>query len=113
MIHYGGNNKKREKHMTETEAKKFNAEVADRLCTEAGCGEKKRKIHFDQLVHRAWNPHPSEAFVKWWHTQPEFRIDGVDAVRARNCKVFCDRFKEARQFGIESLPVSAPRTEYS
>lgn len=99
--------------MTDIEAKKFNAEVSERLCDEAGCNEKRRKIHFDQIVHRAWNPHPSKEFVKWWHNQPEFRIDGVDAVRARNCKVFCDRFKEARKFGIEALPVSERRTEYS
>ena len=71
-----------------------------KLCEEHGCSDKIKAIHFEQMVHRAWNPHPSEAFVRWWSTQPEFRNDGVNAVRARNCKVYYDRFKEDRQYGI-------------
>lgn len=94
--------------MIELEAKKFNAVRAKFLCERAGCSEKLAKLHFDQIVHRAWNPHPSQEFIDWWQTQPEFRVDGVDAVRARNCKTFTDRFKEAVEIGLANLPIDYP-----
>ena len=84
--------------MTKLEAREHNKRVAAKLCQEHGCeGEDE---HFDMIVNRAWNPHPSAEFVAWWKTQPEYTQDGVGAILARNCKVFCDRFKEARKYGI-------------
>ncbi len=94
--------------MTEIEAKKFNAKRAKWLCDKHGCSEKKAKQHFDQIVHRAWNPHPSKEFIEWWETQIEFQRDHIDAIRARNCKLFTERFKEAVQFGAASLPTDYP-----
>jgi hypothetical protein len=94
--------------MTEIEAKKFNAQRAKWLCERNGCTEKKAKIHFDQIVHRAWNPHPSHEFVSWWQTQPEFRENGVDAVRARNCKVFTERYKADVEVGLANFPTDYP-----
>ncbi len=94
--------------MTEVEAKKFNAQRAKWLCERHGCSDKKAKIHFDQIVHRAWNPHPSQEFKDWWQTQPEFRENGVDYIRARNCKVFCDRYKEAVEIGAANFPTDYP-----
>lgn len=95
--------------MMETEAKKFNARRAQWLCERAGCSEKLAKIHFDQIVHRAWNPHPSQEFIDWWKTQMEYRRDGIDEVRARNCKCFTDRFKEAVEIGVASMPIDYPQ----
>lgn len=86
--------------MTELEAKRFNAERITELCEEYGCSDKKKKIHYDQMVHRSWNPHPSKAFIDWWHKHNDFKEHGIDAVRARNCKRYCDEFKEAREYGI-------------
>ncbi len=94
--------------MTEVEAKKFNAHRAKWLCERNGCTEKKAKVHFDQIVHRAWNPHPSQEFTAWWHTQPEFRQNGVDSIRARNCKLFIDRYKEAVDAGLADIPLDYP-----
>ncbi len=94
--------------MTEAEAKKFNAKRIMWLCEKHGCNDKKRKIHFDQMVHRAWNPHPSKEFVIWWKTQIEFQRDHVAAVAARNCKVFTERFKETVRFGAATLPTDYP-----
>lgn len=88
--------------------KAHNIKMAIFLCDKHGCDEKLRKKHFDQIVNRAWNPHPSQEFIQWWQTQPEFRTDGVDATRARNCKVFVDRYKEAIEFGIARLPTDYP-----
>ncbi len=94
--------------MTEEQAKKFNANRITHLCEKHGCSDKKRKLHFDQMVHRAWNPHPSLEFVEWWHTQLEFQRDHVDPVRARNCKAFTERFKEAVGFGGAMFPTDYP-----
>lgn len=76
------------------------------LCDKAGCNENVRKTHFQQYVHRRWNPHPSEAFVKWWSKHRDFR-EGVGVVTARNCHRYYDEFLEAKKFGIENEPTSA------
>ena len=78
--------------------------LAKCLCQKHGCSQELTKLHFDQLVNRAWNPHPSQEFVAWWHTQPEFREHGINAVHARNTTFFAQRFKEAVQFGLATLP---------
>jgi len=91
--------------MTELEARKHNATMITRLCEKHGCSDKKKKIHFDQMVHRAWNPHPSQEFENWWHTHPDFRLHGIDVVRARNCKCYCDEYKEAVETGIAQFPI--------
>jgi hypothetical protein len=94
--------------MTRQEAQEFNAKRAKFLCEKHGCSEKKRKLHFNMIVYEAWNPHPSEEFIDWWRTQPEFLEHDVDAERARNCKVYCDRFKEAVSVGAAELPADYP-----
>ena len=94
--------------MTREQVTKHNARVATALCKQHECNDRQRKLHFEMIVHRAWNPHPSAEFVEWWHSQPEFRDRGVDAVRARNCKIFCDRFKEAVEIGAASMPMDHP-----
>ncbi len=88
--------------------KEHNIKMAKFLCDRHGCDEKKRKIHFEQIVRKAWNPHPSQEFIQWWQTQPESRIDGVQATPARNCKVFVNRYKEAVEIGIANLPTDYP-----
>lgn len=88
--------------------KKHNIKFAKFLCEKNGCNEKKTKIHYEQIVHRAWNPHPSPEFVSWWITQPECQQDGIDAVRARNCKIFADRYKEAVELGLANFPTDYP-----
>jgi hypothetical protein len=94
--------------MVKPSVKEHNIRMAKFLCDKHGCTDKIRQIHYDQMVHRAWNPHPSPEFVAWWQTQPGFRIDGIDAVRARNCKVFVDQYKEAVQLGLATLPIDYP-----
>jgi hypothetical protein len=94
--------------MTDDSVKKHNIKMVNFLCDKHGCSDKLRKIHYEQMVHRAWNPHPSAEFCEWWHRQPECQNDGVDARRARNCKVFVDRYKEAVEFGNAELPVDYP-----
>lgn len=94
--------------MDKEEVKKHNTRRIRFLCKKHGCSEKIQKLHFDQMVNHAWNPHPSQEFVNWWQTQPEFLRDKVDAVRARNCKIFTERFKEAVEFGLANLPVDYP-----
>ncbi len=88
--------------------KEHNIKMAKFLCDRNGCDEKKRKIHFEQIVRKAWNPHPSQEFIQWWHTQPESRIDNVQPTPARNCKVFVNRYKEAVEIGIANLPTDYP-----
>src|SRR5205823_12840261 len=80
-------------------AREHNITRAKTLCDEHGCSEKQRKNHFDMMVNRAWNPHPSQDFVKWWHKHQDYILHGIDAVRARNCKVYCQEFLESRQYG--------------
>lgn len=94
--------------MTNEAVKKHNIKMITFLCKKHGCSDKLKKIHYEQMVIRAWNPHPSDEFLAWWQTQLEFRVDGVDAVRARNCKVFTNRYKEAVEMGLASLPVDYP-----
>lgn len=79
------------------------------LCKKNGCDEKTAKRHLVMMVEEAWNPHPSPEFIEWWQTQPQFREDGLDAIRARNCKVFTDAYKAAVEIGIASLPIDYPR----
>jgi hypothetical protein len=93
--------------MTREQIIKHNSKTIKALCAEHGCSDKLRKIHYDQMVHRAWNPHPSQEFVEWWKTQPEYG-DGVGAVKARNCRVFCDRYKQAVADGVASFPIDHP-----
>jgi hypothetical protein len=93
--------------MTNEQVKKHNIKMIEFLCNKHGCSDKRKKIHYEQMVLRAWNPHPSQEFTDWWQTQPECG-DGVDAVRARNCKVFTDRYKEAVEFGVATLPTDYP-----
>jgi hypothetical protein len=76
------------------------------LCKKHGCNDKLAKLHLKQIVEEGWNPHPSQEFIAWWQTQTEFKKHGIDAVRARNCKDFIDRYKEAVQFGLATLPVA-------
>jgi hypothetical protein len=94
--------------MTKEEVKKHNIRMIEFLCARHGCSDKLKKIHYNQMVHRAWNPHPSPEFVEWWQTRPEFRFDGVDAVRARNCKCYVDQYKEAVELGLATLPIDYP-----
>ena len=94
--------------MDKAGVKAHNVKMATFLCDKAGCDREARKKHFDQIVHRAWNPHPSSEFCEWWYRQPECQLDGVDATRARNCKIFVDRYKEAVEFGNAELPVDYP-----
>jgi hypothetical protein len=89
-------------------AKEHNTMFARFLCKKNGCDEKLAKLHLKQMVEEAWNPHPSPEFVAWWQTQPGFRTDSIDAVRARNCKVFVDQYKEAVQLGLATLPIDYP-----
>jgi hypothetical protein len=84
-----------------------NIRMAMFLCDKHGCDEKLRKKHFEQMVRHAWNPHPSSEFCEWWHRQPEC-AEGVDAERARNCKVYVNRYKEAVEFGNAAMPVDYP-----
>jgi hypothetical protein len=94
--------------MDKREVKEHNTMFARFLCKKNGCDEKLAKLHLKQIVEEAWNPHPSQEFTDWWHTQLEFRVDGVDAVRARNCKVFTQRYKDDVEFGLASLPTDYP-----
>lgn len=94
--------------MVRQSVKEHNIKLAKFLCDKHGCNDKIRQIHYDQIVHRAWNPHPSPEFVQWWQTRPEFRNDGVDAVRARNCKCYVDEYKEAVELGLAALPIDYP-----
>jgi hypothetical protein len=94
--------------MDRESAKEHNIKMAKFLCEKHGCSEKLTKIHRDQIVYRAWNPHPSGEFISWWNTQPEFLEVGIDAVRARNCKVYVERYKEAIEVGLASLPIDYP-----
>lgn len=41
-------------------------EHIEELCSMHKCNEKIRKIHKDEFLHKRWNPHPSERFVRWW-----------------------------------------------
>jgi len=91
--------------------KAHNIKMAKVLCDRNGCNDKLRQIHFDQLVHRAWNPHPSPEFIQWWKTHPDFRHHDVNVVTARNCKSYCDEYKEAVQVGLAELPVDYPLSE--
>jgi len=88
-----------------------NAKMIDFLCKRNGCNEKLRKIHFNQMVHQVWNPHPSPEFINWWKTHPDSREHDVDPVTARNCKHYCDEYKEAVQVGLAELPVDYPLQE--
>jgi hypothetical protein len=91
--------------MTKEQAMAYNAKMINKLCRDHGCNEKVRKIHWEQMVLRAWNPHPSAEFVAWWQTQVECRESHVSAVKARNCKKYCDRYKEAVEHGMAEYPV--------
>jgi hypothetical protein len=86
-----------------------NIRVIKALCQRHSCSEKIRKIHYDQAVYRGWDPHPSQEFVNWWHTHSDFKEHGIDAVRARNCKSYCDEYKEAVSMGLAELPIDFPR----
>jgi hypothetical protein len=70
----------------------------NRMCDDAGCAEKIRKIHFKQYVHDNWHPHPPKDFCDWWSTQPDFH-NGIDAKRAYNCQRYRDEFLESKQYG--------------
>lgn len=70
------------------------------LCERAGCSDKLRKIHFEQYVDRHWNPHPSDAFRKWWSRHPDCG-EGIDVKRAYNCKRYVDEFFDARKIGTD------------
>ncbi len=94
--------------MDRAEAKEHNTKMARFLCKRHGCDEKVSKLHLKQMVEEAWNPHPSQEFKEWWLTQPEFRIDGVEVLPVRNCKVFVDRYKEAVEVGLANLPTDYP-----
>jgi hypothetical protein len=95
--------------MDRQQVKEHNARRAAFLCKRHGCDEKLTQIHHDMIVNRAWNPHPSKEFVEWWQTQPDFIDQGIDAVRARNCKVYVDAYKDAVEVGLASLPTDYPR----
>lgn len=82
--------------MTKQERREKQADIINRLCTEAGCGDEMRKRHFDQLVDRGWNPHPPKAFVAWWAQHP----NGKDftAVKAYNTQTYLDEYVEQLPF---------------
>lgn len=90
------------------------------LCSIAGCSEKKQKIHAQQFLHRRWNPHPSERFVRWWMNRGVLsteeatdcawaapranseskRLYPIPSVKAYNCErvreVYADFLREQR-----------------
>jgi hypothetical protein len=74
--------------MADLEATK---QLAISLCKQNGCTEKQTAIHFKQIVHNRWNPHPPPAFIKWWSTHPEHQP--YSAVRAFNTQLYRDQFK--------------------
>lgn len=94
--------------MDRVQVKEHNTKFDRFLCKKNGCNEKLSKLHLKQMVEEAWNPHPSPEFRDWWQTQPECQMDGVDAIRARSCKVFVDRYKEAVEIGAAELPTDYP-----
>ena len=95
--------------MNTQKARAHNIKYAKFLCDKNRCTEKLRAIHFDQLVNRGHNPHPSPEFVEWWKKHPHFIHEGIDAVRARNRKCYCDQYKDAVQVGLAELPVDYPQ----
>lgn len=66
-------------------------QLANSLCTTAGCNEKVRKIHFHQIVDHSWHPHPPQAFITWWKTHPESHW--TEATKAFNCSLYQEQFK--------------------
>lgn len=95
--------------MDRQSVKEHNTKMARFLCKRNGCEEKLSKLHLKQMVEEAWNPHPSQEFTAWWRTRDEFRMDGIDAVRARNCKCYVNEYKEAVELGLANLPSDYPR----
>lgn len=80
----------------------------DELCERAGCSEKIRKVHFQQYVHRRWNPHPPQKFLDWWNRDGAVFTEnkshrawyGVKPVVAYNCEAVREAYREARQLGL-------------
>ena len=79
----------------------------DRICTAHGCGDKLRRIHFEQFVDRQWHPHPPKTWEKWIRQQPVFgemiylgTSEREASVKLFNCARFYDQFCEARRIGV-------------
>jgi hypothetical protein len=61
-----------------------------RLCKQAGCNDKIRRIHFDQFVDHQWHPHPPRIFEEWIRRHPtyqEMTMKGTDP-REATIKLF-------------------------
>ncbi len=69
-------------------------EIAE-ICATHNCTEKRRKIHFDQYVDRAWHPHPSDKFIIWFQSQDDFLREKVNPKVAWNCQSYRDQWTEA------------------
>jgi hypothetical protein len=94
--------------MDKWQAREHNTRRARFLCQKHGCSKKQAEEHLDMIVNRAWNPHPSQEFINWWHTHPHYTENKIDAVRARNCKCYVDEYKAAVEVGLAELPVDYP-----
>jgi hypothetical protein len=68
--------------------------LAKELCDQHKCNEKVRKLHFDQIVNKAWKPHPPAAFVEWWKKHPE---NSIGAIRAFNCTYYVEQFNNSHE----------------
>jgi hypothetical protein len=79
------------------------------LCKKHNCNDKSAKLHFDQIVNLAWNPHPAQEFVEWWSTHSDFQNQGVAAETARNCKCYVNQYKDAVEVGAAELPIDYPK----
>ena len=83
-------------------------EQIDSLCSVYECKEKKRKLHYQQYVHRQWKPHPPQRFMAWWASDgvhfSEKKTNrgwgGVPATVAFNCEAVREAYTEAKNLGL-------------
>jgi hypothetical protein len=85
-------------------------EITD-LCEQAGCNDKRQKIHAHQYVDKRWNPHPPQDFVLWFTHHPDQRRQGIDMARAFNTDRYRIQWYVARQLNLTPEQAARVRTQ--
>jgi hypothetical protein len=81
--------------------RKQRIETITRLCNQAGCSEKLKKIHFEQFVDRDVHPHPPESFIAWFNRHPDnVGADGSGARTFWNTSRYYEQFMEMKRLGL-------------
>lgn len=76
-------------------------------CKHYGCNEKIARLHFQQFVHKGWNPHPSKKFWDWIDKHPDYHAMRLTETPEREAKVklwnaerWNAQYREAKEFGL-------------